>query len=225
MKISQISDIGQRERQQDIIYQNLETQTFAVCDGHGEDGHIAAADVCELINDCALMPESEKEILEKFSFINEQCQWAAHGTTCSVAFKIKDEFLIAILGDSPVFYRSEGKVYHLAGHGVSNWRNPDLKNLQEFIYDGRYVRAPKSFAMLAMTRAIGDRVFKERVGHVPDIYRVKADALALCSDGFMGGAEDVAKLFEKRKEAVDFLEFQRNRFGVSDNFSALVIYD
>ncbi len=217
MKISSTTDIGLRNENQDRFI--AAPDVLAVADGHGYEGGKVAEKVINFTR-------SFKYSDTFFADMDKENQDLESGTTISCVWpKGKGKFLAAIIGDSPIFYRFEGKVYQFSDHNVKNINNPDLERIAGIggTFYANYVVAQNGVSLLAMTRAIGDRVFEDFVSKEPDIYEFEADAVLVSSDGYDGTVEDVTRLFEKKANAERFLEDQEIR-GVKDNCTIVVAY-
>lgn len=227
MTVTTATNIGKREEQQDALgVSEGEGSLYAViADGHGsEGGEIARGVVEDIISNSLKEPLSES-IPELFKNLAAQYFQGDSGTTVAFVAYEKGKFHFAQLGDSSITWIFQGKVYHWAGHNVSNPDNPDIEKLEEAgvtIY-GRYQICPQGRRMLQLTRSIGDLCFGAQVSKVPDILEVEADAVVICSDGFTGDIQEVKKLLDARANAAMFIKNQETR-GIKDNISVIAIY-
>jgi serine/threonine protein phosphatase PrpC len=225
MEFSSATNIGLRDKNQDFY--GICEDCFCVADGHGYYGEETAKAVVEEIIWNELKPPFKENILSLFQKLDADNRIADdYGSTVSAVWYKNGKFVLAQCGDSPIFYLSEGQVYHLVGHNVANLQNPDVAKLRK---DGvplgeKYQMCPRGRRWLQLTRSIGDTCFGEQVSKIPDILVVDAEAVLICSDGFTGNAEDVKKLFDKKANASEFIRNQEER-GIVDNITAITIYE
>lgn len=225
MEFSTATNIGQRDSNQDFY--GVGEDCFCVADGHGHFGDITAKSIVETVIWNDLKPPFKENILALFAKLDSENRMAHDfGSTVSAVWYKNGKFIITQCGDSPVFFRNNGEIYHLVGHNVSNATNPDIKKLKKMgvAMTEKYQVCPQNRRWLQLTRSIGDISFGEQVSKVPDILEVEADALLICSDGFNGGVDEVKKLFDMRATAGDCIKNQNQR-GILDNITAIIVYN
>lgn len=227
MDISYVTDIGERDSQQDNFL--AAPDRLVVCDGHGPDGHVFSS---FLVREAATFPNSAEGIEEKFREYNDPDQnflprILTGGTTFAGVFKRDDGFLICQLGDSYIWYRRDGIVYEILNHSLSHEYCPDIPKLEDMgaeiikSANGSYY-VGKNGRYLAMSRRFGDPHFGELLSPEPDFYLVQADAIVVTSDGFTGGKKIIEKVLAERGKAAKLLEWQQPQ--LYDNFTAIIAY-
>lgn len=221
MEFSFATNIGKREKNQDCF--GIENDCACVADGHGEFGEQTALNITLQLLGAPLQDPPHEEILKLFKKLDESNkeEW---GSTVSAAWIKGGDIWIAQLGDSPIFWEDNGKMFHLAGHNVAYYDNPDVvalyKRGAQFYIEHKYLASPDGIHLLQLSRSIGDSKFGDFVSKVPEIFKIHAQKLLICSDGYTGTKENVKKLFDSNPKASDFIEEQKTR-GISDNITCI----
>lgn len=237
MKFYSTTNIGKRTTNQDqvCIVQNSASQVLAVvCDGMGghNSGELASKVVCEYIVDCF-------KIMPAFDSVEEAHKWLdsaiyeAHditkrlaqtslihegmGTTVVVALVLKNDFLIASVGDSRCYFVSQ----------EINQLTIDDTFVNELIKTGMisYEEAKTHPKRNVLMKAIG---VSDEVDSKISKHQLHKGYIVLCSDGLYNSVSDlqikqVLATQALLQEKVDALVKLSLNQGATDNITIAAI--
>lgn len=245
MQLTHASEQGIRPYQEDRLFikravlDNDYGIFLAVMDGHGGE---RVAQFCRdsLTGVIAKATENKKmvspaEIRTMFKLLNEQTSEMESGSTLSLVFisYIRGMVHVGILGDSPVVIKdSKGQIIISPEHNArTNLKEREAATKRGACYSGGYICEHPSRNGLQMTRALGDKEFRNFLDRTPEVYSVRIGPesfVALLSDGIADPGHEssdsmksVVSMIENGASASDLVKDALER-KTRDNVTAIV---
>ena len=245
MQLTHASEQGMRPYQEDRLFIKCLELTndsgvfLAIMDGHrGQEVAQFCKDsldglIAEVTKNKKVV--SQAEIQAIFRLLNEKTSEMESGSTLSLVFISypMNTVYVGILGDSPVIIKDCGGQVNISPehNAGTNLREREAAIKRGAHYFGGYICEHPSRNGLQMTRALGDKEFRNFLDRSPEIYSVRMGSksfVALLSDGIAdpchGGSESlksIVSMIENGASASGLVKDALDR-ETGDNITAIV---